>query len=130
MKDKYLTVEEMRSITKDALDRKVAEKLEKVINLKAFKEIMEEMEKAALNGKTSISVSANDYDTLHAIVDENKLIKDSDTSFDKEHEDIFDVLENQLGYSLQRLSIKCLITKKNDPAYTQEASIQTCNIYW
>lgn len=130
MESKYFSVEEMRKITDKAIEDKEAKKLNEVIKTDLFKDIMTAMENAAKNCEHHIAVSANDYDALCSIVNNNKLIKNSDIAFNDEYLAIFDVLENQLGYKLQNMSIKTMITKDNDPSYVQETAIETCNIYW
>ena len=97
-----ITAEQARDMRYVALKKKREERFKQVQKYDYFNIVMEDIEKAANNGKNSVDVYPHVSDFYEEIIQSGSIVPAADKDFSHYEKEVFKALEESLGYDVTR----------------------------
>ena len=97
-----ITAEKARDMRYVALKKKMKERLKKVQEYDYFDIVMEDIEKAANDGKNSLDFYPHISDFYDEIIQSGSIVPAADKDFSHHEKEVFKALEESLGYDVTR----------------------------
>ena len=97
-----ITAEQAREMRDDALKKKKEERFKQVQTYGYFDTVMEDIEKAANDGKNNVDFYPHISDFYDNIIQSGNIVPAADKDFSNHEKKIFKALEESLGYKVMR----------------------------
>jgi hypothetical protein len=97
-----ITAKQAREMRNDALKKKKEERLKKVQEYDYFDTVMEDIEKAANDGKNSLDFYPHMSDFYDEIIQSGSIVPAADKDFSHHEKEVFKALEESFGYDVTR----------------------------
>lgn len=95
-----ITAEKAREMRNDALKKKKEERFDKAQAYDYFTIVMEDIEKAANDGKNSVDFFPHESDYYDGIIQNGKLVQTEEKDFTNQQKEVFLAIEESLGYKI------------------------------
>lgn len=95
-----ITAEQAREMRNDALKKKKEERFNKAQTYDYFTIVMEDIEKAANDGKNNVDFFPHESDFYDEIIQSGRIVPANEKDFTNQQKEVFAAIEESLGYKV------------------------------